>query len=133
MLNRFMKTAFLSIILLGCQPDTQPIGGNKYSYDRKLWLDFSLAKDSTIVVLHVRKNDSTKVIDLNTGTSNTLKWAAGFSPSEKTVILYSSDIGNRAWAEPNHWKEIKTTQEIDSIAEDFYKAKYGKYPHTSQR
>jgi hypothetical protein len=131
MLDRFIKIAFLSAILFGCQPNPQPIGGNKYSYDKQLWLDFSLPQDSTIVVLHVYKKDGTKVIDLNTGASNTLKWAAGFSPSEKTVILYSSDIGNRAWAEPNHWKEIKTTQEIDSIAEDFYKAKYGKYPSKS--
>ena len=121
---RFTKIACISFVLFGCQ---QSIDGNKYSYDKGFYLDYSI-RNTSLVVLHVYKSDGTKVTDIDTDASDAMKWAAGFSPSENIVILYSSDIGNKAWYESTNWKEVKTTAEIDRLARSFYDAKYHQFP-----
>ncbi|WP_133257081.1 hypothetical protein [Hymenobacter edaphi] len=53
-------------------------------------------------------NREKQVIDsVNSKAGDASKWAAGWMPNGDTVVLYSADIGSKAWSiKDNHLREI---------------------------
>ena len=77
------------------------------------------------VIIHIFDNNSKKLFDLNTGACDANKWAIGWTKTGDTIILQSSDIGNKAWIiQMNNPTEIKMTNKLDERAEYLKSIKY---------
>ena len=70
------------------------------------------------VIIHILDLENNKVIELNTGAGDFSKWAIGWTKLGDTIILQSSDIGNKAWImEKDKPVEIKMTNYLNGRAE----------------
>lgn len=79
-----------------------------------------------IVIIQVCDKRNKKIIDINTHAGDVNKWAIGWTTTGDTIVLYSSDIGNKAWTNnKNGWLEIENLSKgLDLRAEELYKSKY---------
>ena len=77
------------------------------------------------VIIHLYDKKNEKLTELNTGAGDANKWTIGWTEIGDTIVLQSSDIGNKAWIlkndEPN---EIKMTNELNERAEFLKSKKY---------
>jgi hypothetical protein len=77
------------------------------------------------VIIHLYDKKNEKLTELNTGAGDANKWTIGWTEIGDTIVLQSSDIGNKAWIlqndEPN---EIKMTHELNERAEFLKSKKY---------
>ena len=70
-----------------------------------------------------RKNN--KLAELNTGAGDANKWAIGWTENGDTIVLQSSDIGNKAWMlNMNKPNQIKITDELNKHADFLNSKKY---------
>ena len=77
------------------------------------------------VIIHIFDNNGKKLSDINTGAGDANKWAIGWTKSGDTIILQSSDIGNKAWImQMNNPVEIKMTDKLNERAEYLESIKY---------
>lgn len=79
---------------------------------------------SVLVTLYDKNYN--QITTLQTGCSNTMKWAIDWYPKKDTIILKSSDIGIYAYR-LNDKKQLDTitiTKDIDSIANIIFQKKY---------
>lgn len=77
------------------------------------------------VLIHIYNSDEKeiKVIDSKAGDSN--KWALGWTTLGDTIVLQSSDIGNKAWEiNDDNLSELTMTDKLNKRAEEIYNAKY---------
>lgn len=81
------------------------------------------------VVLTVYDTSNKEISTFQTGASNYMKWAVSWYPTKDTIVLYSSDIGNRAYhlTDKNQLDTISVTKEIDSIAKLIFDKKYANH------
>ena len=49
------------------------------------------------VIIHIFNKNNKKLIKLNSGAGDFSKWAIGWTKTGDTILLQSSDIGNKAW------------------------------------
>ncbi|MHA7843920.1 MAG: hypothetical protein ACX93I_11405 [Winogradskyella sp.] len=76
-----------------------------------------------IIILFDKENN--KLTELNTGAGDANKWAIGWTELGDTIVLQSSDIGNKAWiVNENKPNEIKMTDKLNERAELLYIEKY---------
>ncbi|WP_425235394.1 hypothetical protein [Ulvibacterium sp.] len=77
------------------------------------------------VIIHLFDKENNKLTELNTGAGDANKWTIGWTEIGDTIVLQSSDIGNKAWVlngdKPN---QIKMTDELNERAEFLYSEKY---------
>lgn len=77
------------------------------------------------VIIQIFNKKEFKLIDLYTGAGDANKWAVGWTKIGDTLILQSSDIGNKAWSlKNNHVIEIKLTNKLNKRADFLYSKKY---------
>lgn len=81
------------------------------------------------VVLTLYDTSNKEISNLQTGASNYMKWAVDWYPTKDTIILYSSDIGNKAYhlTDKNQLDTILVTKDIDSIAKILFDNKYANH------
>ncbi len=83
------------------------------------------AEDFAYVIIHLYDTENNKLTELNTGAGDGNKWTIGWTEVGDTIVLQSSDIGNKAWIlnqdKPN---QIKMTDELNERAEFLYSEKY---------
>lgn len=81
--------------------------------------------DYADVMIHIFDLNGKKLNEFNTGASDSGKWAFGWTVIGDTIVIYSSDIGNKAWVLENRTPtEIKLTKNLDSRAEFLKSNKY---------
>ncbi len=77
------------------------------------------------VIIHLYDRKNEKLTELNTGAGDANKWTIGWTELGDTIVLQSSDIGNKAWflrnGEPT---EIKMTDKLNERAEFLKIKKY---------
>ena len=80
------------------------------------------------IVLTLYDTSNKEISTFQTGASNYMKWAVNWHPAKDTIVLYSNDIGNRAYhlTDKNQLDTISVTKEIDSIAKIIFDKKYAK-------
>ena len=77
------------------------------------------------VIIHLFDIENNKLIELNTGAGDMNKWNIGWTKVGDTIVLQSSDIGNKAWVvKSNKTTEIKMTDELNERAELLYSVKH---------
>jgi len=77
------------------------------------------------VIIHLFDKENNKLTELNTGAGDANKWTIGWTELGDTIVLQSSDIGNKAWVlNENKPNEIKMTDELNERAELLYSEKY---------
>ena len=75
------------------------------------------------VIIHIFDRNNKKLTEFNTGVGDANKWSMGWTESGDTIVLQSSDVGNKAWILQNEIPiEIKITDELNKRA-DFLKSK----------
>jgi hypothetical protein len=63
--------------------------------------------DYATVIIQIYNTDTLKIDQLNTHAGDFNKWDIGWAQAGDTIILRSSDIGNKAWALSNQkWVEL---------------------------
>ena len=83
------------------------------------------AENYADVIIHLFDKQNNKLTELNTGAGDANKWTIGWTKLGDTIVLQSSDIGNKAWIlENNKTTEIKMTDELNKRAEFLYSEKY---------
>ena len=77
------------------------------------------------VIIHIYNKKNEKLTELNTGAGDANKWAIGWTELGDTIVLQSSDIGNKAWSLQNEEPtDIKMTDELNERAEFLKSKKY---------
>ncbi len=77
------------------------------------------------VIIHLFDTENNKLTELNTGAGDANKWTIGWTELGDTIVLQSSDIGNKAWIlKKNKPNEIKMTDKLNERAEFLYSEKY---------
>ncbi|CAL2085991.1 conserved hypothetical protein [Tenacibaculum sp. 190524A05c] len=77
------------------------------------------------VIIHIFDIKSNMVTLLNTGVGDFSKWSVGWTKIGDTIVLQSSDIGNKAWIISNNKPiEIKMTDNLNNRAEFLKSQKY---------
>ena len=83
------------------------------------------AKKYADVIIHIFDQYNKKMTEINTGAGDENKWAIGWTKSGDTIVLQSSDIGNKAWVFQNgSLTEIKMTDKLNERAEILKSEKY---------
>ena len=83
------------------------------------------AENYADVIIHLFDKNNKKLTELNTGAGDANKWTIGWTKSGDTIVLQSSDIGNKAWILQNgNPTEIKMTDELNERAEILKSEKY---------
>ncbi|PIV17300.1 MAG: hypothetical protein COS42_05515 [Flavobacteriales bacterium CG03_land_8_20_14_0_80_35_15] len=83
------------------------------------------AENYADVIIHLFDKNNKKLTELNTGAGDANKWTIGWTKSRDTIVLQSSDIGNKAWIIQNgNPSEIKMTDELNERAEILKSEKY---------
>ncbi|MBC7000899.1 hypothetical protein [Cytophaga sp. FL35] len=83
------------------------------------------AEDYAYVLIHLFDDNNNKLTELHTGAGDANKWTIGWTEIGDTIILQSSDIGNKAWIlNDNKPNQIKMTDELNARAEFLYFEKY---------
>ena len=83
------------------------------------------AENYADVIIHLFDKNNKKLTELNTGAGDANKWTIGWTKSGDTIVLQSSDIGNKAWILLNgNPSEIKITDELNERAEILKSGKY---------
>jgi len=76
-----------------------------------------------ILELHIYR-DNKKLIVLNTRASIYQKYAIGWKHQENIIVMYSSDIGTRAWSVIGIKVTKVKTKEHEKYAKELYNKKY---------
>ena len=78
------------------------------------------------IVLTLLDTTNKQISTIQTDATDNMKWAVNWYPNKDTIILYSSDIGSRAYhlTDKNRLDTIATTRDIDSIARIIFQKKY---------
>ena len=77
------------------------------------------------IIIHLSDTENNKLTELNTGAGDANKWTIGWTKIGDTIVLQSSDIGNKAWIiEKNKPTEIKMTEKLNQRAEFLKSEKY---------
>jgi hypothetical protein len=83
------------------------------------------AENYAYVIINLFDKENNKLTELNTGAGDANKWTIGWTEIGDTIVLQSSDIGNKAWIlnedKPN---QIIMTGELNKRAEFLYSEKY---------
>ncbi|GGI56876.1 hypothetical protein [Winogradskyella haliclonae] len=83
------------------------------------------ADNYAYVFIHLFDKKNNKLTELNTGTGDANKWTIGWTEIGDTIVLQSSDIGNKAWIlNDNKTNQIKMTDELNARAKFLYSEKY---------
>lgn len=78
-------------------------------------------EDVIILLFDIENNQLAK---LNTGAGDFSKWTIGWTKLGDTIILQSSDIGNRAWVVENKIYEVEMNEDLNKRAEFLKSKKY---------
>jgi hypothetical protein len=83
------------------------------------------AENYAYVIIQLFDKNSQKLTEFNTRAGDGNKWTIGWAVSGDTIVLQSSDIGNKAWILENDKPiEIKITDKLNERAEYLYSEKY---------
>jgi hypothetical protein len=83
------------------------------------------AENYADVIIHLFDKNNKKLTELNTGAGDANKWAIGWTKSGDTIVLQSSDTGNKALILQNgHLTEIEMTVELNERAKILKSEKY---------
>ena len=81
--------------------------------------------DFAEVIIHLFDQTNNKISEIKTGAGDQNKWAIGWTIKGDTIILQSSDIGNKAWTiNKNKTIEIKMTIDLNERAKELKEKKY---------
>jgi hypothetical protein len=82
-------------------------------------------KDFASVVIHLYNFDKRLLSEVDTKVGDASKWSVGWDKLRDTIILYSSDIDNRAFKiVSEEIKPIELTDEINRRANELKQEKY---------
>ena len=83
------------------------------------------ADDYADIIIHLYNKNNVKLTEINSEAGDANKWTIGWTKSRDTIVLQSSDIGNKAWIIQNgNPSEIKMTDELNERAEILKSEKY---------
>ena len=83
------------------------------------------AADYANVLIDLFDSDGSKLTEINSSAGDASKWTIGWTELGDTIVLQSSDIGNKAWALTNgRPTEIKMTDKLNDRAQYLYSKKY---------
>ena len=77
------------------------------------------------VIINLYDENQEKLTKINTGAGDANKWAIGWTESGDTMVLQSSDIGNKVWVFRNKQPiEVAMTDRLNKRAEYLKSNKY---------
>jgi hypothetical protein len=119
----------LLFILIGCMKDekTQTILSptKLYSIVASVNRTDKSQDNYALVMIHLFDKNGKEISMVNTNSSDAMKWAVGWTVFGDTIVLYSSDIGNKAWRIDNlQTIKIDVTAELDKRAKELKDEKY---------
>jgi hypothetical protein len=123
-MNKFLAL-FSLLFIVGCSDARVEQLRPNISRDGIYEVEVTL-KEGTIIYFNVTERSGGMAKSIQSGASDVMKWAAGWFASEAILVMYSSDIGTKAWSARSNWKEIKVTPELRDYAKKLYSIKYGK-------
>lgn len=108
-------------------PDIITSPSKKYILKVDLNPDRNEKRKYDCLVFTLYDTSENDISTFQTGASNYMKWAVDWYPNRDTIILYSGDIGNRAYrlTDKNRLDTITVTKDIDSVAKVIFQKKYG--------
>ena len=83
------------------------------------------SSDYAEVIIRILDKNNHELAEINTGAGDAQKWAVGWTSSGDTIILQSSDIGNKAWVIKNGKPiQINMSKDLNKRAEWLKSLKY---------
>ena len=83
------------------------------------------AENYADVIIQLFDKNKKKLTEFNSQAGDGSKWALGWTKTGDTIVLQSSDIGNKAWTlQIGKPTEIEMTDNLNEQAEDLYSEKY---------
>jgi hypothetical protein len=77
------------------------------------------------VIIHLYDKNNVELTEINSEAGDFNKWAIGWTESGDTILMQSSDIGNRGWiVTQNNPTEIEMTNRLNKRAEFLKFKKY---------
>jgi hypothetical protein len=85
------------------------------------------ANDYAEVLIHIYTPGKIELMQIHSKAGDVNKWALGWTTSGDTIVLQSSDIGNKAWTLiADTLSVITLTPALNHRAGELYSAKYNK-------
>jgi len=83
------------------------------------------ADDYADIIIHLYNKNNVKLTEINSEAGDANKWTIGWTESGDTIVMQSSDIGNKAWILQNDYPtEIEMTDKLNQRAEYLKSKKY---------
>jgi hypothetical protein len=83
------------------------------------------SKNYADVIINLYDKNNKKLTKFNTGAGDANKWTIGWTKLGDTIVMQSSDIGNKAWILQNEKTfEIKMSDKLNERAEFLKSKKY---------
>lgn len=125
--NLFLLFIFLTFIsCFFSDYESKLVKSPSGKYQIKATVNRTDKQNSNFAEVYIHLFDSNgKLKEIKTGAGDANKWAFGWTKKGDTIILYSSDIGNKSWAiNKNTPIEVKMDKNLNERAESLYMQKY---------
>lgn len=124
---KILSTVIIFLILIGCTDYETKIYTSKtgnYSVKATVNRTNEKAEDYAYVIIHIYNKNEEEIYKFNSRAGDANKWSLGWTLYGDTIILQSSDIGNKAWVIMNGIaKESQITKELNEQIEKLKKVK----------
>jgi hypothetical protein len=125
-MTKIPSIILIFLILIGCSDyETKTYISKTGNYSVKATVNRTNEKadDYADVLIHIYDKSKKELHKFNSGAGDFNKWSLGWTLLGDTIILQSSDIGNKAWIIKNGLeKETQITKElneqIDKLGKD---------------
>ncbi len=83
------------------------------------------AEDYADVVIYLYNSRNNKIDSINSKVGDFSKWAIGWTELYDTIVIYSSDIGNKAWRIiDDNLQQVSVDDGLNQRANELKKKKY---------
>lgn len=129
-MKRNLILILLNLTLISCfisdyESEIITSPSDNYSIKARVNRTDKSATDYAYVLIDLFDKDGAKLTEINSRAGDASKWSIGWTEIGDTIILQSSDIGNKAWTLTNDRPtEIKMTDKLNDRAQYLYSEKY---------
>jgi hypothetical protein len=129
-MRNILILTFFALLIFGCsvadyESDLFKSPSENYWIKATVNKTVKNAEDYADVVIHVYDSKDAEIEKINSNAGDFSKWAIGWTEFGDTIVLFSSDIGNKAWSLIDHdLQQISVNKKLDKRATELKIKKY---------
>lgn len=129
-MRKILILIFLPLSIIGCSVEDYE-SDLKKSPSERYWIKATVnktdknAEDYANVVIHIYDSEKNNIDSLDSKAGDFSKWAIGWTEFGDTIVIFSSDIGNKAWRiTDNNLQQVSVNERLNQRANELKKDKY---------